>query len=264
MSDNPNPQQGDADAGQDSKTEPRKYAGKYDSPDALEKGYNEQARGYSTLASVLREREAELAALKSQMQQGEVAKQNDERQRKIELLREAGIDPEVLREVVQDTARETSRTEAQAVANKRLKPAEDAAAAFNAISPEYQAEASRLLASDPAMAERYRRYVSSDPEMAGQMLEQEIKIRRMANPQPQPKEGDDRPGRLKRVVDASVVPGSGRGSDDVDDNPDNQRRLQILKEQQKRGGMITKKFACDFLDGTIDVWEEMGKPMRRI
>ena len=264
MSDNPNPSQDKAASGQGSKPEPRKYANKYDSVDALETGYNNATREYGTLSAKLRELEAENHAMRVMADRKDAATAADSRAEKLNQLKEAGIDPDVLREVVTDIGANA----AEQVADRRLKPAENAAIAFNAVAPEYQADASKLLSSDPTLNERYKRFVSSDPEMAGAMLQQEVQLRQLATAnKPAEAQGDDnRAGRLRRVADAGVMPGSGGspGGGDDDDNPDNERRLKMLEDQHARGVRITKKFASDFLAGTVDIWEDLHKPPRRI
>lgn len=147
-------------------TEPKKkWAGKYDNPEELEKGYRNSAEETQRIIARERLKDQEIASLKMQIQ-GRVnpAEQSASRRNPVDDLTEAMVPVDALGAFVQSKIAEA------------FEPIARGMAARTAVGNEYkdfsevEGELNTYLAANPEFNERYQRMLQSDAEGAMELL----------------------------------------------------------------------------------------------
>lgn len=236
----------------------RKFAGKYESVDDLEKGYSESTQEGLRLKAQLDQAIAENRALKLAGQ----SRQNDP-DPDLAALEEAGIDTAVLNRAIQKIATGTATGRVE----EALAPLFNAAQAQQRIPADLQQKANALLASDPEVSATYQALLSS-PERAANYLTREVRFHD-AEAGMHEEDARVKAERQEKRRDAALpaaAQGSGRGEDHeaAESSEREAAQRKSLLERAQRAGGINKAIASEFFRGKLKVIDRLDEPPRVI
>jgi len=236
----------------------QRLAGRYESVEALEKGYNESAAEAQRLKARLDAIESENRALKLA---GRSAPESDT---DAATLEESGIDVAALERFLTKRSRLAAREESQ----EALRPIISAAQAQVAIPTELQPAANKLLTENQEIAETYQILLDRNPTRAAGFLVQAV---RMHDAEAGMKEEDKavKEDRERRRADAALPTSrggaGGRGEDDSAETAERDAaKRKVLIERGIAAGGINKAIASEFLKGRVKVIERLDEPPRTI